>query len=187
MEKGGLSAALQAAGLKQGDQVLEVDEMRLGLQGQVRRVWASVGVKVVQKVQFVFEWTYLLLGVQPQTGTLRWAWVARMRQEDLLPALRPWPLAGVIWDRAPSHRGQEMAELPLQRIFQPPYSPEVNPVERIFEELRRAVEGLLYASLEAKQQAVEAVLRQLASDPERVKRLVAWDWIGDAFASLPPL
>ena len=73
-----------------------------------------------------------------------------------------------------------------QRIFQPPYSPEVNPVERIFEELRRAVEGLLYASLEAKQQAVEVVLRQLAADPERVKRLVAWDWICEAFASLPP-
>lgn len=65
------------------------------------------------------------------------------------------------------------------------YSPELNPAERIFEELRRAVEGIIYETLEAKKQAVESELRQLAADPQRVKRLVGWDWLCAALNSLP--
>lgn len=164
---------------------MEADEMRLGLQGRVRRVWASRGVKVVQKLQFVFEWVYLLLAVNPRSGELKWDWIARMRQEDLIPVLSRWHLDGVIWDGASSHRGSQVAQLPLKRIFQPPYCPELNPVERIFEELRRAVEGLIYSSLQAKKQAVETELRQLAADPEQVKRLGGWGWLCAAFDGLP--
>ncbi len=51
--------------------------MRLGLQGQLRRVWASRGVKVVQKLQFVFEWAYLLLAVDPLRGSLLWDWIPK--------------------------------------------------------------------------------------------------------------
>jgi transposase len=75
--------------------------------------------------------------------------------------------------------------LPIQRIFQPPYSPELNPAEWIFEELRHAVEGHIYATLEDKQQAVEAELIQLAADPERVKQLAGWNWICNALNDLP--
>jgi hypothetical protein len=73
-------------------------QLWLGLQGQVRCVWASRGVKVVQKVQFVFEWTYLFLGVNPLIGDLIWDWIASMRQADLLPMLQTWQVEGVIWD-----------------------------------------------------------------------------------------
>jgi hypothetical protein len=185
VEKRGLKQHLTAAGLQKGAAIVEVDEMRLGLQGRVRRVWASRGVKVVQKVQFVFEWTYLLLGVNPLTGRLIWDWIDSMRQADLLPAVASWSLDAAIWDRASSHRGKQVSQLAFKRIFQPAYSPELNPAERIFEELRRAVEGVIYETLEAKKQAVELQLRQLATDPQRVKRLVGWDWLCAALDSLP--
>lgn len=164
---------------------MAVDEMRLGLQGQLRRVWASKGVKVVQKLQFVFKWTYLLLGVNPLTGQLTWDWVDSMRQDDLVPVIRPWLVDAVIWDKASSHRGKKMGELSFNRIFQPSYSPELNPVERLFEELRRAVEGRIYQTLTAKKQAVENVLQRLAADPEAVKQLAGWDWICAAINRLP--
>ncbi|MCI0351797.1 MAG: hypothetical protein L0Z53_20445 [Acidobacteriales bacterium] len=174
-----------AAALHQGDAIVEVDEMRLGLQGRVRRVWASRGVKVVQKVQFVFQWTYLLLGVNPVTGRLIWSWIDSMKQVDLRPALATWSIDAAIWDSASSHRGKQVGQLPFKRIFQPAYSPELNPAERIFEELRRVVEGVIYETLEAKKQVVEIELWQLAADPLRVKRLVGWDWLCDALNSLP--
>ncbi len=109
-----------AEALHKGDDIIEVDEMRLGLQGRVRRVWASRGVKVVQKVQFVFEWTYLLLGVNPVTGKLIWDWIDSMKQVDLLPALAKGSLDAVIWDRAPSHRGQQGARYPSHASFNRP-------------------------------------------------------------------
>ncbi len=174
-----------AVALQKGDEIVEVDEMRLGLQGRVRRVWASRGVKVVQNVQFVFEWTYLLLGVNPLSGKLIWDWIDSMKQVDLLPALAKGSLDALIWDSASSHRGQQVGALPFKRIFQPPYSPELNPAERIFEELRRAVEGVIHETLEAKKQAVESELQQLAADPLRVKRLVGWDWLWAVLDSLP--
>ena len=35
------------------------DEMRVGLRGMVRRVWGVRGVKVIQRLQLVYEWKYL--------------------------------------------------------------------------------------------------------------------------------
>ncbi len=63
----------------------------------------------------------------------------------------------------------------VQRIEQPPYSPELNPAERVLKHLRARIEGKTYGLLEAKQAAVETELKKRAADPEKVKRLV---WLG---------
>jgi hypothetical protein len=47
------------------------------------------------------------------------------------------------------------------------------------------VEGLVYADIEQKMAAVDAVLLRLAADPARVRQLVGWDWITRALHSLP--
>lgn len=70
--------------------------------------------------------------------------------------------------------------LGLPLIEQPPYSPELNPVERVFEYLRAAIEGVVYATIEEKVAAVEGILEELDADPERVKSLAGWQWIVDA-------
>ena len=57
---------------------------------------------------------------------------------------------------------------------QPPYAPELNPVERFFRELRRAVEGRVYPDLQAKQ-----------ADPKWVRQLCGWAWIRKALTKLP--
>lgn len=88
LEKGGLSEALQQAGLTRGEPVSFSDEMRLGLRGTVRRVLAPRGVRVVQKVQLVYQWSSLLLAVDPRQGHLRWEWIERMNTASVLPVLR---------------------------------------------------------------------------------------------------
>jgi transposase len=165
--------------------VLQADELRRGLHGQVRRVLAPRGVKVAQRVQIEYRWRYLLLGVEPRAGVLRWRWLERFRQEQLKPVLAEWAPDAVVWDGAGAHRGKQLGELPIERVFLPPYSPELNPAERVLEEIRRRVEGRVYGSLDAKQAAVEDYLQELAADPARVKRLCGWTWILDAFRSLP--
>ncbi len=48
-------------------------------------------------------------------------------------------LAAVVWDRAPAHRAERMRPFARQRglavIEQPPYAPELNPAERLIEEM----------------------------------------------------
>lgn len=171
--------------MTRGATLLQADELRLGLHGQVRRVLAPRGVKVRQRVQIEYRWRYLLLGVDPRTGTLRWRWLERFRQDHLKPVLAAWDRGAVIWDGAGAHRGKQLQELPTARIFLPPYSPELNPAERVFEEIRRRVEGRVYNSLDAKQDDVEAYLHELAAAPARVKRLCGWDWVLAALHALP--
>jgi transposase len=185
MEKGGLLEALSSAGLRSEQEAWHSDEMRLGLRGQTRKVLAPKGVKVAQPVQLVYEWSYLILAVEPLTGRIRWRWIERMRQEQILPVLEEGALEVVVWDKAPSHRANSLQELPTSRVFLPSYSPELNPAERVFEEVRRRVEGKLYESLDAKKREAEGYLKGLRADPERVKGLCEWEWLREALESLP--
>jgi len=78
-----------------------------------------------------------------------------------------------------------MGQLGFGRIFLPAYSPELNPAERVFEEVRRHTEGEVYPSLQAKRAAIDHVLRQLRADKPRLKRLIGWDLIMQVLAQLP--
>lgn len=147
---------------------------------------APRGVKVGQRVQVEYQWRYLLLAVDVLAGTLLWRWIERMRQEQIKPVLAGWGLTAVIWDGASAHRGKSLGDLETKRVRLPPYSPELNPAERVFEEVRREVEGVVYDSIAAKQAVAEQVLAKLAADPERVKRLCGWGWVREALQDLPP-
>ena len=163
------------------------DEMRVGLIGQVRRVWAPRGVKVVQKLEFKYEWAYLSLAVNGLEGWLYWDWVSNMKAESIVKVVEQWKAKDVdviVWDRAPGHRGKTFRKVEVIRIEQPPYSPELNPAERIFEELRRKVEGKVYGDIEKKKAAVEEELRKLMAAPEKVKQLAGWSWIQQSVDSL---
>ena len=165
------------------------DEMRVGLHGTTRRVWGRRGTKVVQPLQITYEWRYLVLAVDGRAGRLWWTWDETMQAADLLAAVDALkdqtPLAALVWDRAPSHRDEQIRALGLPLIEQPPYSPELNPAERVFEHLRGRIEGTIYPSLAAKVAAVDALLDDLDAHPDRVRSLTDWRWINDAIARLP--
>ena len=178
---------MTATGIAAGQAVAWADEMRLGLHGQVRRRWAPRGAKLRQRVQVRYVWRYLALAVDP-AGRLRWRWLERFRKEPVAETIAAWQADGVgalVWDSAPSHRAALVRGVGLPLVALPPYAPELNPAERVFEELRRAAEGVVYADIAAKVAAVDAALVDLASDPARVRRLVGWGWITDALAQLP--
>ena len=79
VEKGGFSCALAGAGVSSDTAFGFADEMRVGLRGMVRRVWGRRGVKVHQRVQMVYKWTYLFLVVDVRRGRLLWSWIDSMR------------------------------------------------------------------------------------------------------------
>ncbi len=64
-------------------------------------------------------------------------------------------------------------------------APELNPVERVIEELRRRVDGEVYEEIEKKQAAIARELKRLAADVEGVKRLAGWGWIREAAKKTP--
>jgi transposase len=189
VEKGGLAQALGAVGLTTASRVGFADELRLGLRGTTRRVWGRRGTKVRQRLQLKYEWRYLFAAVDGQSGRIWWAWVPSMQAEALWPTIAGLQemavLEGIVWDNAPSHRDDDITDLELALVGLPSYSPELNPAERLFEEIRRLVEGRVYATLEDKAAEVQTFLEELDADPARVRRLCGWDWINAAIATLP--
>lgn len=164
------------------------DEMRVGLIGTVRRIWVPKGEKIRQAVEVKYEWLYLNLAVNGVTGTLYWDWKTNMRQEavgEFVDLLKAKEVTAIVWDGAPGHRAKSVQARDVPLIQQPPYSPELNPAERVFEELRKEIEGQVYGDLAKKQAAVEQVLVQLAADPDRLKSLTGWDWIQNTIKSYP--
>lgn len=90
-----------------------------------------------------------------------------------------------VWDVIDWVEAREMAKLGMKRIFLPSYSTELNPTERIFEEVQQPIEGYVYPSLGARQYRIDRFLRQLRADKERLRSLVSWDWIENVFHQLP--
>ena len=62
-------------------------------------------------------------------------------------------------------------------LFLPPYSPELNPAERFFEELRKATANRIFKTIEEQERAIERKLNELIRDTEGMKQLLGYEWI----------
>ncbi len=87
----------------------------------------------------------------------------------------------LITDGAGAHRSQRLKlaeQLTLEHL--PPYSPELNPVERLFKELRVELKNRVFGSLEAVEEAVVKAIEPFLRDGSRVKRLTFYGWLHTA-------
>jgi transposase len=66
----------------------------------------------------------------------------------------------------------------LRLLKLPPYSPELNPVENLWEEIReKFFHNRVFDSLDALEAHLWAALNHVEHDPLRVRSIVAWSWI----------
>ena len=153
-------------------------------------------------ITFIWSRGFASASVEPEDvyrdASVKWDWTSDMKAESIAPVLKSWSevpegssegspegsLEAIVWDGAKGHHGAEYDEVEACRIQQPPYSPELQPAERVFEYLRARIEGVVHGALDAKKEAVERELRTLASCPEKVRSLTYWDWIEKALTQL---
>jgi transposase len=84
----------------------------------------------------------------------------------------------LVWDNAPCHRPKVHREIPgLIIIFLPPYSPQLNPCERFFEELRKSTANQIFKGIEEQERAIEKKLNALADNLPAMKQLLGYEWI----------
>ena len=91
----------------------------------------------------------------------------------------------VVLDGAPSHRSEEIVcpeNVGFLRL--PAYSPELDPVERWFEEFRRELSNRIFETVELLQEALGQVLRPYWEDPSRLQRLTGFSWWVEAVNAL---
>ena len=189
MGRGGLAAALVAAGLTRTHVIGHADELQVGLLGRVRRRWGRCGVRIRQRVQRRRQYRSLFLAVDVRRGRIWYCWLESMQGEAFCGVVRGIEQAGVldalVWDGAPGHTDHRVARIGVPLIALPPCSPELNPAERLFEAIRARIEGEVYATLDNKCARVDAILAEWDADPAQVRSLVGWRWILDALDQLP--
>ena len=84
----------------------------------------------------------------------------------------------MVVDGAGWHKTQFALPSNLRLHFLPPYSPELNPQEHIWHELREKwFHNRVFDSLDALEDHLVAALQALEADAQRVQSITAWDWI----------
>ena len=159
--------------------------MRYGLISNFRRSWSKVGERTIIDSQKSFDNRYLFSAVSPLSGdsfhlTSIDGFDSEAAHTFLLELKKQYSdtLVILVWDNAPCHRPKVHREIPgLIVLFLPPYSPELNPAERFFEELRKATANHIFATIEEQETAIEEKLNRLADDIGAMKQLLGYEWI----------
>ena len=170
-----------------------MEEARFGLRVRHRRRGCPCGARPPWAVEDRYEWLWLYVAVEPASGESFVLFLPRLDGgcfERFLAAFRravPGAAVTLVCDGSGSHRSERVTwpegitPLPL-----PPYSPELNPTERLFEELRAALANRVFDDLDALDQALTEALRPYWDDPAALRRLTGFPWWLEAVRSITP-
>jgi transposase len=158
------------------------DETRLGRKTETKRVITRRGVKPKATVQWPREAFWLYGVVEPDSGwglTQAYDKLNHQCFQAFLEALSQEledDIAILQLDGAPAHRAKNL-DWPenLIPLFQPAHSPEVNPIERLWQALKGRWKGENFPSLAALRQRFSDELQQMT--PEAIQSLTGDDFI----------
>lgn len=162
------------------------DEHRVGLIPILRRVWAPRGKRPRAVVRPRYEWLYVLAFVHPQSGrTSFW----------LLPQLSAAVFAAVlaafvkeegfnekkrlllVLDGAGWHTSTEIDPPPgTTLIFQPPYSPEVQPTERLWPIVNEPLANKSFHTLKELEAVLGRRCCEIAEMTDFIRGLTHYHW-----------
>jgi len=165
--------------------VLFVDEMRYGLISNTRRSWSKRGKRSVYKQQHEYISRYLYSAIDPINGEsfhlMGFDDICSKHTELFLKALKEKfskEHLVIVWDRAPFHRQKLLQKEHMSLIFLPSYSPQLNPVERFFEEIRKFTANKIFPEgITALSKTIEDAIKELCESFEALKQLTGYQWI----------
>lgn len=195
--KSELAANLHGLGIEQGSpvRIWVADEMRYGLQPVTRRVWSLRGTRVVVPVLPRYDWAYCFGALEVGGGGAEFFYSPTVNLE--CSALFLAQIAGsdpqathvVIWDGAGFHPSDGESGLPanVRLLKLPAYSPELNPVEKLWDVVKDGICNRVFATVSELQESLSGVLARYWSDAGRVRDLVgAKGWLVAQANSISP-
>jgi hypothetical protein len=160
------------------------DEARFGRINEVRSCWVK-GARPVVQCQIVREYTYAYVSVCPFDGTmdslvLPWASSKIMQiYLDEISRRHSGKFILMFLDQAGWHReGELKAPENIRLAPLPSYSPELNPTEHIFDELReKFFHNLAFNSMKAVEDRLVDGLHELENNKSLVQSTTGFSWI----------
>jgi DDE superfamily endonuclease len=161
------------------------DEARFGRMVRIRRCWAPSPLRPVVSNGYEREFVYVYGAISPTEGELDWMICPKMNTERMgeflaqIHAAHSDEFVVMVVDGASSHVSKELIIPENIRLLRlPPYAPQLNPQEHIWDELReKEFPNRVFADLHGVTKQLHAGLPRLASDSARLRSISAWPWI----------
>lgn len=158
------------------------DEARFGLKPTSRRVWAKKGQRPTTPSNVKYQWTYLYAVVEPAMGRVFWYVLPKVDTYVMNVFLRAYAaslpenvIALVVLDGAGWHSARKL-KVPRNLVLAvlPPYSPELNPAERLWTFVREATHHQTFTDLDALEQRLCARCVELDAQPQVISSATAY-------------
>jgi transposase len=151
----------------------------------MRRVWTLRGERPVIARQIKYQWEYLYGALGVVSGEAHFAHLPGVSLEwdqsylRDLAASDPQAIHVLVRDQAGFHLRDGDPRLParVRLIDLPPYSPELNPCEQLWDIIKDETCNRVHASVAALRQAMHATLQRYWQDAAAVLRLIGRDWL----------
>lgn len=131
------------------------------------------------------QFVYVYGAVSPIEGEMDWMICREMNTERMSCFLEKVRAAHseefilMVVDGASSHKSKELCCPENTRLVAlPPYSPELNPQEHVWDELReKEFPNRVFTELAAVERQLEKGLTRMSEDSSGLRSLTAWPWI----------
>lgn len=161
------------------------DEARFGRISDTRRCWCPKPVRPLCQAMVTQEYTYAYAAVSVADGPLDTLILPYVNSQcmqiflDEVASRHPGERIVMVLDGAGWHRSESLSLASNLRLLKlPPYSPELNPVEHLWDDLReKSFHNRIFESLDALENHLEVALHDRELDHQRVHSIVAWPWI----------
>lgn len=164
------------------------DEHRVGLKPILAKVWAPVGERPTAIVHHRYEWLYVYGFVNPKTGGINSYLIPRVNVQWLNLVFETFAKdvgAGedkiilIVEDNAGWHRSKKVS-LPLGVKIEnlPPYSPELQPAERLWKLIDEPLVNTYFETLDDLEKVLVERCRFLQENMQtEIKALTNYHWL----------
>ena len=158
------------------------DESRFGLITDIGRRWTVKGVKPVIPYQQKYEYFYLYQATEIKSGEDFSMYISHLDTvcfneylKQLSEKFKKDKIV-LIMDNASFHKSKQL-KIPknIKIEYLPPYSPELNPQERRFEDIKKFLKNKIFKTIEELEKKVDEILFSYTN--EKIKSLVSYNYI----------
>ena len=177
--------ALPAAARGKPAEIWFQDEARIGQKGTLTRIWARIGSRPRAPRDTRYEWAYLFGAVCPERAVAAALVMPHADSEamnlhlhEIGRAVAPGAHAILVLDGAGWHTSHALTPPHnVTLLCLPPYAPELNPVENVWEYLRKNNLSLrIYETYDAIVDACSKAWTDLLATPDRLVSITKRRW-----------
>jgi transposase len=169
------------------ERVFFEDEMRAGTRTESKRRWTPCGHRPVCKVKLGYEFCYLYAAIAPECGHLLALLLPEMTKEcfelfmdffrkETVKLYGELPVL-LLTDQAGSHQREVMVQRGIAWEPIPTACPELNPVERFFEEVRKDLSNMVFENIKQVEDCLSASLKKFWDNPKAIIQLCNFPYI----------